>query len=253
MALHVCACVHLQVSVACTCMYLCVCVCVCTGVGVRTTAAGSRGQATAATAAQPPPAARPRPATPLLPHLAEKYYKYSSPSHCHRGRACYFFHMDDDLCLPKATLEKVMKEYLGSRRCSSDLKDAISSSCTELIHMLAAQANAICERKKRKTIMPEDVIEALKELELDQYIPAATSASETVKETAKASRERRANVSAQRKFLFTDEMRQEQERMLAKAREAVKGMSDDEQDVKQDGIDEFSLDSGATTAVSSCT
>lgn len=28
--------------------------------------------------------------------------------------------------------------------------------------MLAAQANAICERKKRKTIMPEDVIEALK-------------------------------------------------------------------------------------------
>ncbi|EGD75376.1 hypothetical protein PTSG_06453 [Salpingoeca rosetta] len=156
--------------------------------------------------------------------------------------------MSDDLALPKAALDKLIKQHLGSVRASSDLKTAISACCTEMIHMLASQSNGIAEGKKRKIINPEDVIQALKELELEQYIPAAEASMAQVKEAAKVQRQRRANATAQKKAMGTEEMRREQEKMLAEARQAVQASFGNsapaEKEEEQQAADDFSLDTG---------
>jgi histone H3/H4 len=70
---------------------------------------------------------------------------------------------DEDVSLPKATITKVIKENLaGEIRCGNDARDLIADCCVEFIQMIAAEANDVCNKGKKKTISPEHVIEALK-------------------------------------------------------------------------------------------
>ncbi|KAG2387326.1 hypothetical protein C9374_001658 [Naegleria lovaniensis] len=83
----------------------------------------------------------------------------------------------DDFTLPKATIQKLIKEHLGdSIRCATDTRDLIVECCVEFVQMIAAEANTICEQQERKTIAGEHVIEALQKLGYGEYIQSVNEA-----------------------------------------------------------------------------
>lgn len=53
--------------------------------------------------------------------------------------------------------------------------------------MLSSEANEISEKEARKTIAPEHIEKALKELDFEDYIPEILSVVEEFKEVAKVS------------------------------------------------------------------
>ncbi|KAI8345849.1 histone-fold-containing protein [Mortierella sp. GBAus27b] len=79
---------------------------------------------------------------------------------------------DDDLSLPKATVQKLINEMMPDDiACAKDTRDLLIECCVEFIHLLASEANEICEKEMKKTIAAEHVIAALKALGFEGYLP----------------------------------------------------------------------------------
>ncbi|CAE6449137.1 histone-fold-containing protein [Rhizoctonia solani] len=78
---------------------------------------------------------------------------------------------DDELSLPKATVQKLIAEILPKDILSSkESRDLIIECCVEFIHMISTEANEICEKEAKKTISPEHIVGALKTLGFESYI-----------------------------------------------------------------------------------
>lgn len=76
---------------------------------------------------------------------------------------------DDEISLPKATVSKLLNEYLPeSINCTKETRDLISDCCTgndylnenihllmglEFVHLIASESNDVCEKNNKKTIM----------------------------------------------------------------------------------------------------
>ncbi|KAL1919329.1 uncharacterized protein VTP21DRAFT_2022 [Calcarisporiella thermophila] len=79
--------------------------------------------------------------------------------------------VDDELSLPKATVQKIIQEMMpDDMACAKDTRDLLIDCCVEFIHLIASEANEICEKEAKKTIAAEHVIEALKGLGFESYI-----------------------------------------------------------------------------------
>jgi len=79
--------------------------------------------------------------------------------------------LDDDLSLPKATVQKLITEMLPADIvCAKDTRDLLIDCCVEFIHLIASEANEICEKESKKTIAAEHVISALKTLGFESYL-----------------------------------------------------------------------------------
>ncbi|KAK7060308.1 negative cofactor 2 transcription regulator complex subunit ncb2 [Paramarasmius palmivorus] len=94
---------------------------------------------------------------------------------------------DEDLSLPKATVAKMIQgacfektpitrdihsltELLPSDVvCAKETRDLVIECCVEFIHLISSEANEICEKDSKKTIAPEHIISALKQLGFDSF------------------------------------------------------------------------------------
>ncbi|RNA01276.1 Dr1 [Brachionus plicatilis] len=76
---------------------------------------------------------------------------------------------DDDLCIPRSAMYKLVKELVPQMRLSSEAKDLIVTSCNEFIHLLATEANNVCEKQSKKLILPDHVLLALDNLGFSEY------------------------------------------------------------------------------------
>nr|XP_045369163.1 protein Dr1 isoform X1 [Camelus bactrianus] len=77
---------------------------------------------------------------------------------------------DDDLTIPRAAINKMIKETLPSVRVANDARELVVNCCTEFIHLISSEANEICNKSEKKTISPEHVIQALESLGFGSYI-----------------------------------------------------------------------------------
>ncbi|KAI5109284.1 protein Dr1 [Silurus meridionalis] len=68
---------------------------------------------------------------------------------------------DDDLTIPRAAINKMIKETLPNVRVANDARELVVNCCTEFIHLVSSEANEICNKSEKKTISPEHVINAL--------------------------------------------------------------------------------------------
>ena len=66
---------------------------------------------------------------------------------------------EDDLSIPRAALNKMIKELVPNVRVANDSRELILNCCTEFIHLLSSEANEICNRGHKKTISPEHVLQ----------------------------------------------------------------------------------------------
>lgn len=79
--------------------------------------------------------------------------------------------MDEDVSLPRTTIQKAVKGALPpGLRVSWDAIDVLTSCCNEFVHLISSQANVISERTKRSTITPDHVIQALEELGFETLV-----------------------------------------------------------------------------------
>lgn len=76
---------------------------------------------------------------------------------------------DDDLCIPRSAMYKLVKEIVPQVRLSGEAKDLIVTACNEFIHLLASEANNVCEKQSKKLILPDHVLLALDNLGFGEY------------------------------------------------------------------------------------
>ncbi|KAK6908196.1 hypothetical protein V866_002966 [Kwoniella sp. B9012] len=93
---------------------------------------------------------------------------------------------DDDIGLPKATVFKLIQEMLPEDiACAKEAKDIIVECCVEWVKLISTQSNTVCDESSKKTISPEHVIEALKQLGFEDFIPEVEESNKDFKQSQK--------------------------------------------------------------------
>ncbi|KAF1842472.1 histone-fold-containing protein [Cucurbitaria berberidis CBS 394.84] len=91
---------------------------------------------------------------------------------------------NDDLSLPKATVQKIVQDILSSEpgmTFAKDSRDLLIECCVEFITLISSEANEIAEKDAKKTIACEHVKAALEELDFGDYVPAILEVAQDYK------------------------------------------------------------------------
>lgn len=65
---------------------------------------------------------------------------------------------DEDLNLPRASLNKLIKEVLPDLRVANEVRDLLLQCCNEFIHLVSTEANEFCTSQQKKTMSTEHVL-----------------------------------------------------------------------------------------------
>ena len=80
---------------------------------------------------------------------------------------------DDELTLPRASINKMIKEIIPNIRVANESRELILNCCTEFIHLLSSEANEICNHQQKKTINAEHVLQGKYSVMFFQYYESA--------------------------------------------------------------------------------
>ncbi|ODQ60137.1 hypothetical protein WICANDRAFT_30216 [Wickerhamomyces anomalus NRRL Y-366-8] len=109
---------------------------------------------------------------------------------------------NEDLTLPKATVQKIIGEVLPhDLTFSKEARDVVIECCIEFIMILSDQSNEIAEQEAKKTIASDHVIKALQELGFTDYIAPIEQALVEHKESLKGRHFKRLQLNSL-KFMF---------------------------------------------------
>ncbi|VEL25015.1 unnamed protein product, partial [Protopolystoma xenopodis] len=137
---------------------------------------------------------------------------------------------EDEVSIPRAALNKFVKDVLPEARLTNETRDLLLSFCHKFIHTLASQANFACSKLNKKTINPEHILDALDAMGLSAYKEDARAASEEAKTELKDRR----MLSASYKFKHQDSaelerLTKEQQEIFEQARAQFIGETIDRQ------------------------
>lgn len=132
--------------------------------------------------------------------------------------------LNEDLSLPKATVQKVITEILPAGcTFSKEARQLLIECCVEFIMILSTESNDIAEKEAKKTIASDHVIKALKELGYDDYIESIQSLLSKHKENIKV-REKK-NSKFQNSGLTEEELLKKQEELFRLSRNKLHSTS----------------------------
>ncbi|KAJ1026009.1 hypothetical protein NDA18_003669 [Ustilago nuda] len=121
---------------------------------------------------------------------------------------------DDELSLPKATVQKLISELLRKEiSCSKETRDLLIECCVEFIHLVSSESNEVCEKDGKKTIAPEHVLKALDDLGFPGFVQEAKSVLLQHK-AAQKDRERK-TTRMEQSGLGQEELQRQQELLFA--------------------------------------
>ncbi|KAJ1918105.1 negative cofactor 2 transcription regulator complex subunit ncb2 [Mycoemilia scoparia] len=127
--------------------------------------------------------------------------------------------VDDELSLPRATVYKLIGEMLPKDiACTKETRDMLIDCCNEFIHLVASESNDICEKESKKTIAPEHVLSALKDLGFEKYIEEVKEAYEEHQKQQKKDRSKK-NAKNNNSGMSDEELRKAQEELFKQARQ----------------------------------
>lgn len=64
----------------------------------------------------------------------------------------------DEPCIPRAALNKLIKEIVPNVRVANESRDLLHTCCVEFVKTVGAEANRICAQEQKKTISQEHVL-----------------------------------------------------------------------------------------------
>ncbi|XP_071489260.1 protein Dr1-like [Diadema setosum] len=124
---------------------------------------------------------------------------------------------DEELTVPRAPLNKMIKELLPNVRVANDARELILDCCTEFIQLVSSEANDICNRQAKKTISPEHALQALDSLGFGDYLHECKSVLEECKTVA--AKKRRASTRLENLGIPEEELLRQQQELFEKARQ----------------------------------
>lgn len=127
---------------------------------------------------------------------------------------------EDEPVIPKATLNKLISSILPKGvTMSKEAKDMIGEFSLEFVHLLSSEANIVSEKEKKKMILSDHVIGALKSLGFDDFVVAVSQEVELFQKTTKETA--RKPFRLENSGLSTEELLKSQEELFARAREKM--------------------------------
>ncbi|XP_062936851.1 protein Dr1-like [Cynocephalus volans] len=124
---------------------------------------------------------------------------------------------DDDLTIPRAAINKMIKETLPRVRVANKARELVVNCCTEFIHLVSSEAHEVCNKKGKKNISPEHVIGALESLGFGSYISEVKEVLQECK--AAALKRRKSRFRWEDLGIPEEELLRQQQELFAKARE----------------------------------
>ncbi|CEP62893.1 negative cofactor 2 transcription regulator complex subunit NCB2 LALA0_S06e06260g [Lachancea lanzarotensis] len=123
----------------------------------------------------------------------------------------------EDISLPKATVQKIISEALESDLTfSKEAREIIIESGIEFIMILSSMASEMADKEAKKTIAPDHVIKALEELEYHEFIPYLEQILVEHRETQRI-KERR-DAKFKKSGLSEEELLRQQEELFRQSR-----------------------------------
>ncbi|TID25344.1 histone-fold-containing protein [Venturia nashicola] len=120
---------------------------------------------------------------------------------------------NDDLSLPKATVQKIINEILAhdpGMPFARETRDLLIECCVEFITLISSEANEIAEKDAKKTIACEHVTTALEQLGYPDYVPEILKVAQDHK-TQQVTREKKQSKIEQSGLTEEELIRQQQE------------------------------------------
>ncbi|XP_042223144.1 protein Dr1-like isoform X3 [Homarus americanus] len=124
---------------------------------------------------------------------------------------------DDELTIPRAAMNKMIKEILPNVRVANEARELILNCCTEFIHLLSSEANEICNQQQKKTINAEHILKSLDTLGFGDYRAEAEAVLKDCK--AMAAKKRRKSTRLENLGIPEEELLRQQQELFAKARQ----------------------------------
>ncbi|XP_050728588.1 protein Dr1-like isoform X3 [Eriocheir sinensis] len=124
---------------------------------------------------------------------------------------------DDELTIPRASMNKMIKELLPNVRVANEARELILNCCTEFIHLVSSEANEICNQQQKKTINAEHILASLDRLGFGDYRADAEAVLKDCK--ALAAKKRRKSTRLENLGIPEEELLRQQQELFAKARE----------------------------------
>ncbi|XP_077291993.1 negative cofactor 2beta [Arctopsyche grandis] len=124
---------------------------------------------------------------------------------------------EDELTLPRASINKMIKELVPSVRVANESRELILNCCTEFIHLLSSEANEVCNQSNKKTINADHILVALDRLGFCDYTVDAEAVVRDCK--AVAAKRRRQSTRLENLGIPEEELLRQQQELFAKARE----------------------------------
>nr|CAD7441761.1 unnamed protein product [Timema bartmani] len=122
---------------------------------------------------------------------------------------------DDELTLPRASINKMIKEIIPNIRVANESRELILNCCTEFIHLLSSEANDICNQQQKKTINADHVLQALDRLGFSDYRADAEAVLVDCK--AVAAKRRRQSTRLENLGIPEEELLRQQQELFAKS------------------------------------
>jgi len=130
-------------------------------------------------------------------------------------------HESDDITIPRAAMNKMIKELCPQIRVANEARELILNCCTEFIHLVSSEANDICNNQQKKTINAEHVLLALEKLGYGDFRKDAEDALQECKEVA--AKRKRQSTRLEHMGIPEEELLRQQQELFAKAKaEAAK-------------------------------
>lgn len=123
---------------------------------------------------------------------------------------------DDELSIPRASLNKFIKELAPNVRVANDARELILNCCTEFIHLISSEANELCNKQMKKTISPEHVLSALDSLGFGPYKEEAQAVLQEAKAVATSKRRKKSKL--EHLGIPEEELLRQQQELFAQAR-----------------------------------
>jgi len=125
---------------------------------------------------------------------------------------------NDDLSLPKATIQKIITEILGDKSgltFAKDARDLLIDCSVEFITLISSEANEISEKEAKKTIAADHIDKALRELGFPEYVQEVLAVAGEHKEQLRT-REKKTSKMEQ-SGLTEEELLQQQQELFRSA------------------------------------
>lgn len=106
----------------------------------------------------------------------------------------------EDLNLPNAVVTRIIKEALPEGvTIGKDARTAVAKASSIFILYLTSSANIIAKKGNRKTISGQDVIQAMSDIEFDQFIDPLNESLENFRKAQKEKKDATSKKKQQKK------------------------------------------------------